>query len=226
MRERGSGSLFQDSYRDKQTGQKVKCGTWTMKLWVNGKPLKRSSGTSSYRRALKKLEQWKAEVSLGTYVSGADKTNFDEGAMLLTNEYKANGRRSADRVEDAIGHLRAFFGGYWRMRAIMTDRVLAYVRHRQEQGRRKRDHQSRTERPQADVPAGREGREGRPTSPHRHAPGGQRPEGLLRARPVRRVLAHLPDYLQPVFTTADVTGWRVKSEILTRQKSHVDFTAG
>lgn len=39
MRERGSGSLFQDTYRDPRTGEKVKCATWTMKLWVDGRRL-------------------------------------------------------------------------------------------------------------------------------------------------------------------------------------------
>jgi hypothetical protein len=40
MRERGSGSLFREKYRDKKTGQLKVCRTWTMKLWVGGKPLK------------------------------------------------------------------------------------------------------------------------------------------------------------------------------------------
>jgi integrase len=40
------------------------------------------------------------------------------------------------------------------------------------------------------------------------------------------VLAHLPDDLQPVFAVAYLTGWRVKSELLTRQRAHVDFQSG
>ncbi|HKX03601.1 MAG TPA: hypothetical protein VJX71_13980, partial [Methylomirabilota bacterium] len=40
------------------------------------------------------------------------------------------------------------------------------------------------------------------------------------------VRAHLPDDLQDVFTGAYLTGWRVKSEILTRQWAHVDFQSG
>lgn len=36
------------------------------------------------------------------------------------------------------------------------------------------------------------------------------------------VLAQLPDDLKVVFAVAYVTGWRVKSEILTRQRAHVD----
>jgi integrase len=38
--------------------------------------------------------------------------------------------------------------------------------------------------------------------------------------------AHLPKDLQAVFEVAYVTGWRVKSELIIREWSHVDFKAG
>ncbi len=40
------------------------------------------------------------------------------------------------------------------------------------------------------------------------------------------VRAHLPTYAQPVVTFAFVTGWRVRSEVLTLQWRQVDFKAG
>jgi integrase len=43
---------------------------------------------------------------------------------------------------------------------------------------------------------------------------------------VARVGAHLPTDLRPVIETAFITGWRVRSEIVTRQWSHVDFAGG
>ena len=132
MRERGSGSLFREKYRDKKTGQLKVCRTWTMKLWVGGKVLKRPSETTSRSVANKKLEQWKAEVRQGIYVPDADQTRFDDLASLLLDEYRANGRKSLDRMEDAVNHLREFFAGC-RAQAISTERTLAYVRHRQEQ---------------------------------------------------------------------------------------------
>src|SRR5713101_8999 len=83
MRERGSGSLFREKYRDKKTGQLKTCRTWTMKLWVAGKSLKRSSETISRAVANKQLEQWKAHVRQGIYVPDADQTRFDDLATLL-----------------------------------------------------------------------------------------------------------------------------------------------
>ena len=94
MRERGSGSLFREKYRDKKTGELKACRTWTMKLWVGGKRLKRSAGTASRAVANKKLEQWKAAVRQGVYVPDADQTRFDDLAALLLDEYRANGRKS------------------------------------------------------------------------------------------------------------------------------------
>jgi integrase len=40
------------------------------------------------------------------------------------------------------------------------------------------------------------------------------------------VLENAPEYLKPVIQTAYVTGWRIKSEILTRQKQHLDLQSG
>jgi integrase len=42
----------------------------------------------------------------------------------------------------------------------------------------------------------------------------------------RAVLQHLPEDLRPVVQFAYVTGWRVKSEVLSREWRHVDFHAG
>src|SRR5215813_5891094 len=74
MRERGSGSLFRERYRDKRTGQVKTCQTWTMKLWVGGRPLKRSAGTTSRAVANKRLEAWKAAIQQGIYVPDAEQT--------------------------------------------------------------------------------------------------------------------------------------------------------
>src|SRR5262245_2130258 len=132
MRERGSGSLFRERYRDKRTGQVKTCQTWTMKLWVGGRRLKRSAGTTSRAVANKRLEAWKAAIQQGMYVPDAEQTRFDDLVALLLDDYRANGRKSLDRMEDAVNHLRDFLAGC-RAQAISTERTLAYVRHRQEQ---------------------------------------------------------------------------------------------
>jgi len=132
MRERGSGSLFREKYRDKRTGQVKTCQTWTMKLWVGGRRLKRSAGTTSRAVANKRLETWKAAIQQGMYVPDAEQTRFEDLVALLLDDYRANSRKSLDRVEDAIDHLKDIFSGS-RAQAITSERIRGYVRHRQDE---------------------------------------------------------------------------------------------
>jgi integrase len=225
MRERGSGSLFREKYRDKKTRQIKICTTWTMKLWVGGKRLKRSAGTASRAVANKKLEQWKAAVRQGVYVPDADQTRFDDLAALLLDEYRANGRKSLDRVEDAVDHLRAFFTGC-RAQAISTERILAYIRHRQEQEAANatinRELAALKRVFRLGEKAGRVVRRPYIDMLQEH----NARTGFFERQELDAVLAHLPADLTAMFEVANITGWRVKSEILTRQWAHVDFRSG
>jgi hypothetical protein len=225
-RERGSGGLFQDTYREPRTGEKRKCATWTMRLWLNGKPIKKPSGTTSRAKSAKLLEKWKAEVLQGDYVPDADKTTFQDLGTLLINEYKANGRRSTDRVEDAVEHLRAFFTNFCLARAITTDRVLAYVRQRQEQGAANatinREMAALKRMLRLGERAGKVAR--RPHIDMLQEASARK--GFFEPDDFEAVLSQLPVHLKPVFATAYITGWRVKSEILTRQRAHLDLKAG
>src|SRR5271156_6551049 len=51
-------------------------------------------------------------------------------------------------------------------------------------------------------------------------------KGFFELEQHRSVLGHLPEYLQAVAAVAYITGWRAKSELLTRQWRHVDFNNG
>ena len=53
-----------------------------------------------------------------------------------------------------------------------------------------------------------------------------RRKGFFEADEYRAVLKHLPEELKPVIQTAYITGWRIASEILTRQKHNVNLEAG
>jgi len=225
-RERGDGCLFQDTYRDKVTGGTLKSATWTMKLWVNGKPLKKSSGETSHSKAVQALNKWRTEVLAGDYVPNADKTTFKDLATLLTDEYKANGRKSAKRMEDAVNHLRAFFTDFALARAITTDRVLAYVRHRQEAGAANatcnRELAGLKRMLKLGEQAGKVAR--RPHIDMLQEANARK--GFFEPADFEAILSHLPDYLQAPMVTAYVTGWRITSEILTRQRHHLDLTGG
>jgi len=225
MRERGSGSLFRERYPDRKTGKLRVCRTWMMKLWVGGRPLKRSARTTSRAVASKQLEHWKAQIRQGTYVPDADQTRFEELATLLLDEYRANGRKSLDRVKAAVDHLKEFFTG-WRAQAISTDRILAYVRHRQQQQAANatinRELAALKRMFRLGERAGKVVRRPFIDLLQEH----NARTGFFERHEFEAVLTQLSDDLQTVFDVAYRTGWRVKSEILTRQWPHVDFQSG
>src|SRR6266699_419058 len=51
-------------------------------------------------------------------------------------------------------------------------------------------------------------------------------QGFFELAEAQVVFAHLPADLVAPFEVASITGWRIKSEILTRQKGHLDLHAG
>src|SRR5215468_11930044 len=225
MRERGSGSLFRERYRDKRTGQVKTCQTWTMKLWVGGRPLKRSAGTTSRAVANKRLEAWKAAIQQGMYVPDAEQTRFDDLVTLLLDDYRANSRKSLDRVEDAIDHLNEMFTGS-RAQAITSERIRGYVRHRQDE----RAANATINRELAALKrmfrlgerAGKVVRRPFIAMLQEH----NARTGFFERDQFDRVLAHLSEDLKAVFEADYIAGWRVKSELLTRQWGHVDFQSG
>jgi integrase len=147
------------------------------------------------------------------------------GGALTRHDYKINGRRSPDRVEDAVAHLDNFFGQR-RALDITSDQISAYVAMRKEEGASN----ATINREQAALK--RMFRLG-----ERAGKVAQRPhiamleednvrQGFFEESEFRAVLAQLADDLQPVFETVFVTGWRIRSELLTRQRRHVDLQAG
>lgn len=51
-------------------------------------------------------------------------------------------------------------------------------------------------------------------------------QGFFEQKDFDVILSHTPEDLGPVLETAFITGWRVHTEILTRQKHHVDLKNG
>ena len=219
----GVGAMFRAPWTDKKTREKRYARKWTIKL-KNRKP--ELTPFTSERDAWKLLMRRHADIAAGR-PGGPDveKTSFEDLTVMLTNDYKANGRKSLARVEDAINHLREFFGR-WRAIEITGDRVTEYVMHRQE----KKAAASTINNELAALGrmftlAMRAGKAA--TKPYiaKLALNNAR-KGFLEPEQFESILTFIPDDLKPVIKTAYVTGWRIHSEILTRQKQHLDLKAG
>jgi len=178
-RARGDGSIFQKRYTDKKTGKTKKTSMLYMKFYIGGKPTVEPTGTTKHSEAKKILRRKLGEIASGRYIpADVDKTTFEQIKDMLLDHYRANERKSLDRIEDAVTHLESFFGLNRRVRDIAAYRGPPQRR------RCKRDDQSGTRGSQADAAAWGAGRKGGQPPLHRDAGGEQQTERVLRGRSV------------------------------------------
>ena len=105
-----------------------------IKYYRSGKPYRESTHSSKESDAKRLLKLREGQIVENRFPGlRPEKVRFEELAEDFLNDYKVNGRKSLDRAERSLKHLRDFFGG---MRAIdiTTDRIRAYILQRQQEG--------------------------------------------------------------------------------------------
>jgi integrase len=223
---RGLGLVYQPVYLDKRTGERKTAATWWVQYSVRGKRFRESSGSSNRVDAVKLLKRRIGDASQGRTIGPqAEKTRFKQLTQMLIDDYRANGRRSLKRIKASVGHLLAFFGDEFAM-DITGDRVASYIANRQ-------DEKAAAATINRELAAlKRAFRLGEKVGKVIQRPEvsmlreDNRRKGFFEAGEYRAVVKHLPEELKPVIQTAYITGWRIASEILTRQKHHVNLEAG
>jgi integrase len=223
---RGLGSVYRPSYVDKASGERKVSAVWWIRWHHRGKKYRESSESTNENEAKRLLKKRLGEAAIGRPIGPqVEKTTFEDLKTILLDEYRANGRRSINRVGDALNHLAGFFAEA-RAIDITTDRVTAYVAERQEDGAaaatinrelaalRRAFRLARRAKRVAEVPEISLLSENNVRT------------GFFEPDQIEAVLVNLPDFLKPVIRTAFITGWRVPSEVLTRQRHHVDLDAG
>jgi integrase len=238
-RANGEGRIFRPWYRDKVTGERKQTATWWVQYHDQRKPktkqkIRESSKSEDRRVAVRLLRRRLADLEKGR-PSGPDveKTTLGDLHTMILTDYRINERRSIGRLREALAHLTGtddteggFFGKATRAIHVTEDRLAAFIAHRLDEGAKN----ATINRELACVR--RMFRLG--MKAHRVA---YRPEitmlaernvrkGFLQSDQIRAVIAYLPEDLRAVVEVASVTGWRVASEVLTRQWRHVDFEGG
>ena len=218
---RGFGSVFRATYKDAQ-GNRKEAATWTVRYFARGKQWFKSAHTTDKRVAeelLRKLTASKAPPPQ------SDKVTWQQLADLLVNDYQINKRRSADRLAGSLNHLRLAFLGS-KVREVTAARIMSYIGARQEEGAANATinrelaalkrmfslGQKKQLIRSDDIPNIEMLTEASPR------------KGFFERSAFESVRRHLPPELQPLLTCAYITGWRLKSELLTRTWAHVDFT--
>ena len=223
---RGMGSVFQHRYRDKKTGEWKRTKVWWIQFTVAGKAVHESSRSRHRADAVRLLKQRVNEAATGRVVGPAqDRTTIDDLTAILLNDYTVNHRRSIDRVSQSVHHLLAFFGGE-RATTVTEDRIIAYQAHRLSDGAANatinRECAALRRAFRLGLWAGRVA-----AVPHIRALAEDNVrKGFFELEDFESVVVFLPSDLPAVFRTAYITGWRVRSELLTRQWCNVDLRAG
>jgi len=218
---RGMGSVFQRRYRDRSGGPAL-TKTFTIQYLVNGRVRRESTPLTKKKEAIDFLKQRLSDLQAGRVSIRADLT-FEDLSKLIVTDYKNNGRKNLYNLEKSIiPKLTSGFGGL-KVTDIRTAQVEEYKSGRLLAGA-------------APATLNRE-----LAALKRMFRLGIRQEqitvmpyvGLLAEHNVRKgflerdqfttILAHVPEECCALFEVAYITGWRVASELLTRQWSNVQF---
>ena len=198
-----------------------------IKYYRNGTAFYESSGSKKEGDAKLLLRLREGDIAKGIPVTPkVGRLRFDELAEDVVNDYRANGKRSIKDVERRFRkHLLPFFGGH-RASAITTSHVRRFITVRQEAGASNAEiNRELAALKRAFSLAVNDGKlMVKPHIPSLKENNVRR--GFFEPEQFESVRSHLTPPLQAVVTFAYITGWRVRSEILTLQWRQVDIKAG
>ncbi len=213
-------------------GQLYKRGArWWIKYYVNGRPVRESTGTDGKEQARRMLKGREGAAATGAPIPPRlDRISYDELADDLRTFYRTIGRRRLSEVEDRLTYLDTFFRGR-RAVSIGPALVTEYVdRRQQEMTRFERPPSNRTINIELSLLkrmlrlASRNVKLLRvpPIDLLREAPAR---EGFFEAHQYEAVRRQLPEDLRAAIAIAYTYGWR-KSEILSLERRQLDLRAG
>lgn len=110
-RNKGLGFAYQPTFKDRKTGEVRTSPTWWISYSHRGKRIRESSNSEKRGDALKLLKKKLADLGAGRPVGpDVDRTTFDDLLTMLVDNYRANGRRSLDKLHSRFRHLQEVFG--------------------------------------------------------------------------------------------------------------------
>lgn len=219
---RGSGSVFQRSYRDSR-GKLRKTKNWYIEFVSGSRTIREATPFLKRSDAAEFLGQRLADSMAGK-IPLAKGVTYDDLAELIVNDYRNNGRKSLWSLEHVrLPKLADVFSGtkaiditttaverYKTLRlkdkaaAATVNRELAALKRMFRLGMR-----------QGMVA----------TMPHiAMLTENNTRKGFFELDQFKLLLKHLPEEYHALYEVAYITGWRIRSELLTRQWRHVDFS--
>jgi site-specific recombinase XerD len=210
------GSLY------KQKGSRI----WWAKYYVNGRPVRESTGTDNEKEARRFLKDREGRVATGQpLLPRVDRVRYEEIAQDLRCHYEATGTRNLKEFNYRVKHLDRFFAGR-RVASIGQPEVNTYILGRQRGGaasgtiRRELGTLVRMLRL-----AYKNGKLVRLPVIERPKEGAPR-EGFFEREQYVAVRQYLPADLQLATALAYTYGWRTQSEVLILERRQLDLEAG
>jgi integrase len=197
--------------------------TWYIGYYAHGRRIREAAGPRK-TDAIRLLQQRMHDLETGRWRHPTQEAKFEQLLDLVRADYRANGKRSLDRVNQCANHLAACFQGAAAQEITAAD-LARYVEERLDAGAA-----TSTVRNELNVLkrgftlAWQKGLvSSRPAFPT------LRPTtvrtGFFERHELERLLPELPPWVQPVVVFLYHTGWR-QGEALSRQWHHVDVSAG
>jgi site-specific recombinase XerD len=154
-----------------------------------------------------------------------ERTTFDDLADMIRADYKANRRDTPKRLDQSLAHLLLTFGGR-RASDVTPDRIARYAEHRSKEGAAPATINRELSALKRAFRLGLDRERVSRIPPIKMLREDNVRRGFFEEDQFRAIRVHLSPHLQAVVTVAYLTGWRIPSDILTRQWRHVDMTAG
>jgi integrase len=213
---RGSGSIY------KKKGNRM----WWLSYYAEGRHICESSGTRDRSKARERLQQRIGQIAEGTFIGNRpDRVTYDEMSKDFLNDYEINSKKSLKDAERSARALGKYFKGR-KAHSITTADIADFISARKkdelENSSINRELSALRRMFNLALQSGKIIRK-----PHvpMLAENNVR-KGFFEWEDFESIRAKLPQYLIAPMTFAYLTGWRVRSEILTLRWTNVDFRAG
>jgi integrase len=219
----GTGSVYQPRYRS-ASGELRKSRLYWIAYRVAG-ALKREPTKTANRQAAETLLRTRLSALDRGETPAAGTAKWEDLAEFIRADYLANGRRSTHRLELSLRHLEKSFDGQ-RAAAITAERISAFVARRltEDGAARATINLDLATLGRAFRLAYRAGRVAFVPFVQKLKTSNAR-TGFFERPEFGRLVRALPRDLRPCAIAAYLTGWRMTSELLTRQWRHVDMGA-
>ncbi len=195
---------------------------WWGKFYLNGRPVRRSTGTNKKSAAIRQLRHWEGNPRDAD--PQKDRVTVDELAQDYLNDFRINGKKSLEQAEGYVDRILKAFGGR-RAVTITATEIRQYVVERQSEeyanATINRDMSALKRMYSLGIQAEKITR--RPYIPHLDERNVRK--GFIGDLEQLAVMEHLPFVLQVMADTAYTYGWR-KEELLGLQWSQVDLDDG